>query len=615
MRLAMRRVPAPVVLALAGLAVLLRAGVAANRMIDPDESQHLHVAWRVAQGQVPYRDFWEHHLPLFHYLVAPLTTALADRPEIYFAARGLMVLATAGVVLVTWRLARRLSTGTGAWAVAVLLALPQFAETATEARPDVPALLAHLLGLLALVRWREGGPGRWLWAAGAWEGLAVALSLKAVFGLLGVAAALAAPGPARRRAVPALLRLGAGAALAPAAVLGWLAWSGGLPAVRGLARDVVQGSVGFVDRAKAWPVYGSEIGAFVVAGLGLALAWRARGRGLLGHPVHGALLVPALVVAVALALPWTPAVYQHAWLPVLPVAAVYAGLGLAALVAEARRRPAPGRVALAAAALLGAVLVPGAEAVVFALRNQNADQLRQMRAALALACPGEPVLDGVALTVFRPAAHRYGTLVTGVREWVAQGMISEETLAADMRAARARVALPDRRLRAMIGPVAAFLRDHYVAHPAGVLVAGAEIAATPGGGRRYVDLLVGGPHLLTASSGTEVAIDTAAVRPGWVSLAAGPHEVTWRGAGGAIRLVAAACPERRVLGPAPGGGGPGPSAGPGAILGRGRRPPPGKRLRIPPRPAAGAARAAGPGEKRRGRGWRRLCLTPGGAGV
>ena len=57
--------------------------------IDPDESQHLHVAWLIAQGQVPYRDFWEHHLPFFHYAMAPLTAWLAERPEVYFAARGL----------------------------------------------------------------------------------------------------------------------------------------------------------------------------------------------------------------------------------------------------------------------------------------------------------------------------------------------------------------------------------------------------------------------------------------------------------------------------------------------------------------------------------------------
>ena len=44
-----------------------------------------------------------------------------------------------------------------------------------------------------------------------------------------------------------------------------------------------------------------------------------------------------------------------------------------------------------------------------------------MRAELRLACHGEPVLDGTALYVFRPAAYRYGTLVRGVREWVARG--------------------------------------------------------------------------------------------------------------------------------------------------------------------------------------------------
>ena len=154
MRLAMRRLAPEVLVALVALAVVLRIGVVVNRPIDPDESQHLHVAWLVAQGRVPYRDFWEHHLPFFHYGLAPLTVWLADRPEVYFAARGLMVAMAALVVALTWRLARRLSADGAVWAAVVLLFLPQFAETSTETRPDVPALLAHLASLLALVRWR-----------------------------------------------------------------------------------------------------------------------------------------------------------------------------------------------------------------------------------------------------------------------------------------------------------------------------------------------------------------------------------------------------------------------------------------------------------------------------
>ena len=45
-----------------------------------------------------------------------------------------------------------------------------------------------------------------------------------------------------------------------------------------------------------------------------------------------------------------------------------------------------------------------------------------MRRELRLACPGEAVLDGTALYVFRPAAYRYGALIRGVREWVARGL-------------------------------------------------------------------------------------------------------------------------------------------------------------------------------------------------
>ena len=77
MRLGMRRLAPGVLAAIAALSVVLRIGVLLNRRIDPDESQHLHVAWLITQGQVPYRDFWEHHLPFFHYAMAPLTLWLS----------------------------------------------------------------------------------------------------------------------------------------------------------------------------------------------------------------------------------------------------------------------------------------------------------------------------------------------------------------------------------------------------------------------------------------------------------------------------------------------------------------------------------------------------------
>jgi hypothetical protein len=80
-----------------------------------------------------------------------------------------------------------------------------------------------------------------------------------------------------------------------------------------------------------------------------------------------------------------------------------------------------------------------------------------------------------------------------------------------------------------------------------VLVAGSEIAAGASGGRAIVSLLAEGPYLLTFDPGLEVSIDGTRARPGWQALTRGPHEVTWLGSGGTIRLTVATCPERRAL--------------------------------------------------------------------
>jgi hypothetical protein len=108
-----------------------------------------------------------------------------------------------------------------------------------------------------------------------------------------------------------------------------VAYLHGAATLSGLYRDVVLDSLRFVDFEKTWPVFGSEVGVFLAAALGLALVLRVRGLAILGHPVHGVLLLPTFTSVLALFLPRTPAVYQHAWLPLLPVTAIYAGLTLA----------------------------------------------------------------------------------------------------------------------------------------------------------------------------------------------------------------------------------------------------------------------------------------------
>ena len=96
----------PVFVASLVLVAVIRVGVVLNRAIDPDESQHLHTAWQVALGWVPYRDFWEHHMPAFYYLAAPLTLRFTDSPTVYLAGRTLMTAAATLALVLTWRPAR-----------------------------------------------------------------------------------------------------------------------------------------------------------------------------------------------------------------------------------------------------------------------------------------------------------------------------------------------------------------------------------------------------------------------------------------------------------------------------------------------------------------------------
>ena len=546
-------------------AAVARILIVLHRVLDPDESQHLHAAWRVAQGLVPHRDFWEHHLALFYYLLAPVTRLFEESPAVFTGARVLMVLFGAASLALTYGLGRRLGPGVGPLALAVLLTSPEFTDLSTETRPDVPALVAWLLGLQALVRWRGTDRWGWLVAAGLAQGTMVALTTKALFALPGVLVVLAvgaarqAPAGSPRwlgRVVAAGALFGAAMLAVPALLLGALAMTGGLAALAALVDQVVLDNLAFVDFAKNGPVGDASVAVLVAGILGVMAVAQVRRWGLLTDRVHGTLLPPAVSLAVVLSLPGVPAVYAHAWLPILPILALYASVAGVGLLAWAYRRP--GRWRRLAVAAVGALVlvVPAVTTVVhLVLPDHGGPQRALVRRLLTRACPGEPVLDGNALAVYRPSAHRHGVLILGVREWVARGVMAEEEVEADIRQARAPVAVPDRRLRALVGPVAKFLARHYVALDREILVLGGEARADggPGGGRAYVDLLRGGRYRLEVAPGVALAINHVPADPGWRDMEAGRHEMTWTGGPGAIRLTIGDCAERGGPGRIPAG--------------------------------------------------------------
>jgi Dolichyl-phosphate-mannose-protein mannosyltransferase len=528
--------------------VFLGAMMVAHGNLDPDESQHLHVAWLIGQGRVPYANFWEHHMPLLPLALAPVTRWFADQPDIYFVARTILAVTSAATLYLVYVLGGRVGPGVGIAAVALLAVQVRFLQHVIQTRPDAPALLTWLLTVLMLVRWREEDRERWLWIAGLALGVTATITPKAAFLGLGVVAViLAGPSSSLSRAIRRLACVAIGCAVPLAMFFAWLAAVGGRRALYAFVDDVVVANLRFPDFIKQTAVGGEGVGFVVLALVGVAMTVRHLGTRVLRHPVHGPLLIPTALLSLILLLPRTPAVYSYTWLPVLAVGSLYAGLALIASIERARVSAGMRERMICAVAIIAGIVLP---VVVFGVlafpRNiSNEADLARMRRELAYACPGEAVLDATSFTVFRPTALRYPSLVRGVRTWIKQGVIPTHVLIEDLRQARAPVGVLDSRLRENEA-IAAFIEKYYVRESDNLLLTGASIAMREGTMEAEVELLVPGRYEITVPLGTRVTIDGSVPDPKGTWLREGAHRVSWSGDGGLIRLSIAPCAKRRA---------------------------------------------------------------------
>ncbi|MDD5348648.1 MAG: glycosyltransferase family 39 protein [Chthoniobacteraceae bacterium] len=153
---------------------------------DSDEPQHLHTTWNWTQGLLQYRDFFDNHTPLFHFLFSPLVAAIGETPDILTYMRFAMVPLWAASLWAVWMLGRRLfSARAGLWGAVFIALLPWWFFPALEYRTDnlwTPLWLCALVVLLTgrLTGWRA-------FAGGAVLGVAACVSMKTSV-LVGVSA-------------------------------------------------------------------------------------------------------------------------------------------------------------------------------------------------------------------------------------------------------------------------------------------------------------------------------------------------------------------------------------------------------------------------------------------
>ena len=198
-----------------GLCLLIALLGAAGRYAqgyEPDELQNIQFAANLSHGLVPYRDFFEHHPPLFPYLIAPLIgRAGATDARLLLSIR---VIAFLGLVLLAWAirgLCRACRAGRWApWAVLALLLTTPLAPVSGalyELRADWWGLFCLMTALTLLAARSLAAPPTWRRAAGAGvlSAVAVLCTQKAAMLLVGVALWQAGtilasrPGAPRRR--------------------------------------------------------------------------------------------------------------------------------------------------------------------------------------------------------------------------------------------------------------------------------------------------------------------------------------------------------------------------------------------------------------------------------
>ncbi len=159
--------------------LVLRAIALFTHGVDSDEPQNLHVIYRWAAGDLPYRDVFDNHTPLFHFLSLPSAWIVGENPNVVVLARLALVPLSFGAVALIYLLFRRLTDRPVAlWSVAITLALADWSLKSIELRPDILWMFLWFAALLALVR-PDAKPRFFL--AGLLLGASAAASVKTAF--------------------------------------------------------------------------------------------------------------------------------------------------------------------------------------------------------------------------------------------------------------------------------------------------------------------------------------------------------------------------------------------------------------------------------------------------
>ena len=380
--------------ALAIIAILFQ--IHRGQPLGWDEIEYFRATRWVSQGQVPLRDFWEHHTPLQWIVFAPVAF-FANGPGA--SSIVLMRWAQAAVWVAVLALVMRLRRSW--WALLFLLLSPLFVRSAIEYRVDVPGNLAFIAAIVMALE------KRWI-TFGALMSLAVLANMRLAPLVIFCAAVLLFWRDERWAFNPRALRMLAGVAMVALPFIGWLvavrAWQPFLDGVIGynLASERLQ-NINTLPDALLAPILQLDPAAMALWAAAIAATVVAlRGIRQPRAPQILALIFIASVAAIVITSVQYEYHFQTTYLLMVP---------LAGMTCERLTRWRWLVLAVAAVALLINLLPLASPSFGNPMRYQDT----VMREVDRRTRPDDTVFDGTGYALRRKPAYHYWFLPVGVR--------------------------------------------------------------------------------------------------------------------------------------------------------------------------------------------------------
>ena len=123
-----------------------------------DETEHLHMSWLVSAGELPYRDFFEHHNPLLWYVFAPIAALFFNSAYVYYAGHFFSLTVSIFTLIYLYKIVVRYIASPMVAITALMLYTAcnwSGRITLIEFRPDVLMNFCFFFGLYYYMRYME----------------------------------------------------------------------------------------------------------------------------------------------------------------------------------------------------------------------------------------------------------------------------------------------------------------------------------------------------------------------------------------------------------------------------------------------------------------------------